>query len=165
MSQPTIEELLTKIEERKPREIVQITAEQLQGHSTEDFLNQLARKFDCLLHGADWRAREQVEARTNYIYASNLAVTAIMKALFSETGETRLKYPFFVNNTSQFKLEIENPSGDTIRERGIVYAVSKRGFKNHPKGGWQFIRKRKTVPYIAATEVLKEDFTPFLTNY
>ncbi|MFA6974184.1 MAG: hypothetical protein WC238_05635 [Parcubacteria group bacterium] len=132
-----------------------------EGCSIEEMLNYLSKNYNRLLHGSrndicDGELRLGEDGR---VYASDMSAVAILKAIFSREGRgyVNLRYPFFTNIFKPFKLKIEGINNHTIGERGFVYVVDRDGFRNEPKGSWQYVRESAT-PILAKISIQREDF-------
>ncbi|MGE4554982.1 MAG: hypothetical protein AB7D02_02555 [Candidatus Paceibacterota bacterium] len=130
------------------------------GITTEQLLDFLCQERGVLLHGSIYEIPEdKLKSRNKKIYATNKGAIAIMRSLYSNLNVC-LEYPYHITEKKPLVLKIHTPpDGKFIKtERGFVYVVNKKGFKNRPRGSWQFIKKADEVEFIAVVETEEDDF-------
>jgi len=132
------------------------------GISTEKLLDYMCQTKNVLLHGSVVDIQEDAlssPAGRGKIFASNKAVIAIMRSIYSNVG-ANLEYPYFINEKSHFYLQINTYEDGKFRtsEKGFVYVVKESGFVNEPEGSWQFVNNSEKVKYVAVIETEKSDF-------
>lgn len=153
--------------ERKKGRVKRVTLDELKelkekGLTTEAFLDYVAQKQDLLLHGSIYEItgnKIKPHQLTGKVFASEIAAIAIMRSLYTNRG-VNLEYPYFINEEySPLSLTVHiDPEVDYAQtERGFVYLVKRRNFKNRPSGSWQYI-KRGSAFFSIVVETEKEDF-------
>ena len=131
------------------------------GISTEQFLDYLCQKHGFLLHGSIHEIKNgKIKLNYNKIFASDRAVVAIERSLYSNVG-VNLQYPYFINEENPFVLKIHTKSDGKFikKDKGFIYILDRNGFKNEPEGSWQFIKESREVNFIAVIETENNDFT------
>jgi len=132
-----------------------------EGVSTEQFLDYLCQKQGLLLHGSIHQAKNgKLTSKSNKIFASNKSAIAIMRSLYSN-ADVNLQYPYFIDDKNPLILKIHTPANGKFikKDAGFVYVVKSDGFKNEPKGSWQFVKETEEVDFIAVVETENNDFT------
>lgn len=128
--------------------------------ATEEFLDYICNKYGFLLHGSIHKIKNgKLTSKNNKIFATNKAVVAIARSLYSNAG-VNLQYPYFINNENPFILKIHTqPNGKFIKKDvGFVYVLKSDGFKSDPKNSWQFIKENNEIDFIAVIETKSNDF-------
>ncbi|MCX6719855.1 MAG: hypothetical protein NTV36_01995 [Candidatus Staskawiczbacteria bacterium] len=129
--------------------------------TTEQFLDYLCQKKGLLLHGSIHQIDiGKLTAKKGKIFAANKAVIAIMRSLHSNS-DINLQYPYFISGKNPFWFEIHT-KGDgklTNKDKGFVYILNNDGFKNEPKGSWQFVKETEKIDIVAVIETENNDFT------
>ena len=151
--------------ESSEEKVKKISLENLQelkeeGITTENFLDYLCQEHKLLLHGSIHKiSGDKLKSSKKKIFASNKAAIAIMKSLYSG-GNVNLEYPYFISEKRPLVLKIHiPPDGKLIKaSKGFVYVVDGAGFKNSPKGSWQFVKKAEEVEFNAVVETEDNDF-------
>ena len=128
--------------------------------SAEDFLGWLCQGNKFILHGSIHEVKgDKIISEKGKIFASNKSAIAIMRSLYSNSG-VNLQYPYFIDENHPLKLEIHTKNGEYIKKsRGFVYVLKPDGFKNNPKGSWQFVKESNESQFIAVFETEEKDFT------
>lgn len=129
--------------------------------ATEQFLDYLCQEKGLLLHGSIyWVKNGKLISENNGIFATNKAAIVIMRSLYSNEG-VNLQYPYFISDKNPLKLGIHTRADGkfTKKNTGFVYILNGDGFKNEPKGSWQFLKETDKVDFIAVVETESNDFT------
>ena len=132
-----------------------------EGVSIEQFLDYLCQKQGLLLHGSIHQAKNgKLTSKSNKIFASNKSAIAIMRSLYSN-ADVNLQYSYFIDDRNPLTLKIHTPANVkfTKKDSGFVYIVKSEGFKNEPKGSWQFVKETEEIDFIAVVETENDDFT------
>ncbi|MCC7574777.1 hypothetical protein KO361_04255 [Candidatus Woesearchaeota archaeon] len=101
-------------------------------------------------------------SKAGNIYASNIASTAMMKAIISneDLSFPGLEYSYFINKLNLLKIKIHGINNQTIGESGFVYVINNtQGFKNSPAYSWQYVSKEEKIPIAAIIPIQRKDFT------
>lgn len=113
-----------------------------------------------LLHGSRIEIKNGfIEPNEGKVFATNNYEIAIMKSIVSSKDliYPGLVYPYFIHKNSPIELHIYGMNEDTIGANGFIYVIDKEGFKNEPKGSWQYILDDNSVPIIKKIKTSKDD--------
>lgn len=144
--------------------LTQLSELKEQGITTEKFLDYLCQQHGLLLHGSIHEINgNKLKASLRKIFAANKSAIAIMKSLYSNKAENQninLEYPYSIDADNPLILKIHTPpNGKFIhKENGYIYIVNGDGFKNEPKGSWQFIKEAEEVEFSVVLETEDDDF-------
>jgi len=160
-----MEDFYKKFSESSEKGIQRISLEQLRelkekGITTENFLDYLCQKHGQLLHGSIYEIVDgKLKSGRKNIFASNKSAIAIMRSLHSNIN-VNLEYPYFLDKDNPLVLKIHTlPNGKfSSKENGFVYVINGEGFKNEPKGSWQFFKETGEVEFSMVIETEKDDF-------
>jgi len=72
---------------------------------------------------------------------------------------TYLRYPISITNCPIQAWVRCLHVGCLPEDSGFVYIVKSEGFKNEPKGSWQFVKETEEIDFIAVVETENDDFT------
>lgn len=127
------------------------------GYSPEAFFRYLVRAHNFLLHGSREEINDALRPNDKgELFATDNAEVAIMRAIISNKN-SRLQYPYKIDDAHPLVVTIRNRQADTVGERGFVYIIGDRaGFVNHPPGSWQYV-SHSDVHFRARVEVFSED--------
>ena len=129
--------------------------------TTEQFLDYLCQKQGLLLHGSIHEIKHgKIKSNYNKIFATNKGVIAIERSLYSNVG-VNLQYPYFISKENPFVLKIHTKDDGKFikKDKGFVYVLKNNGFKNDPKGSWQFVKESSEADFVAVIETHDKDFT------
>lgn len=139
------------------------------GITTEKFLDFICQKYGMLLHGSvNDITDEKLKSHHGKIFASDKSAIAIMRSMYSNTN-VNLEYPYHVTEENPLVLKVHTPSDNKFIkvDRGFVYVVDRAGFRNEPKGSWQYVKEGNEVIFSDVVETENDDFkypVNFITN-
>jgi len=147
--------------EKDFKDIILIEKYLNKGIAVEKLMDYICKKYGLLLHGSIHEIKHgKIKSNYNKIFATNKGVIAIERSLYSNVG-VNLQYPYFISKENPFVLKIHTKDDRKFikKDKGFVYVLKNDGFKNDPKGSWQFVKESSEVDFVAVIETKDKDFT------